>query len=140
MARIKPTRRQKNLAKLTLEHPTMAKGELVALGGYGKAVVQTPSKALESLGYKESLAEYGLTEELITKSLVSDINDKPRHRFLELNLGAEILNMKDRGLKPMGTTISNFTQIIINTPDGRKNINDKPDAETVSSVASVTES
>lgn len=90
------TTKQKNLAKLRLEHPTMEKGELVALGGYGPSIIKTPAKVLESQGYKEELANFGLTEELITTALVSDIKSKPKKRFLELSLGAEILGMKKR--------------------------------------------
>lgn len=69
---------------------------MVELGGYGKSVIETPAKALESLGYKEELRKYGLTDELVTTSLVHDIKKKPKHRYLELNLGAEILGMKKK--------------------------------------------
>lgn len=111
-----PTVRQKRVAKIRLENPELEKGELVEAGGYSPAVVKTPAKVLESKGYKEALAEYGLTEELITSALVEDINAKPEKRFNELSLGAEILGMKKRDEKPSGTTIANFTQIIINPP------------------------
>ena len=50
---------------------------------------------LERKGVKEALAEFGLTEELITTSLVSDIKRKPKRRLGELRLGDEILNMND---------------------------------------------
>ena len=39
-------------------------GKLVEMGGYGKAVIKTPKKALESKGYKQALRDLGLTEEL----------------------------------------------------------------------------
>lgn len=114
------TTKQQNLAKLRIENPKMPKGKLVELGGYGEVVQNQPSKALDSKGYKEALAEYGLTEELITTSLVSDIKEKPKHRFLELNLGAEILGMKDRDMNFGGQTTNNITQIIINPPRERE--------------------
>lgn len=121
------TIKQKNLAKLAIENPKLAKVDLVELGGYGNSIQKTPAKVLNSPGFKEALAEYGLTEELITTSLVFDIKEKPKHRFLELNLGAEILGMKDRQGLPNGTTITNFTQIVINPPNERKIATDQSD-------------
>lgn len=64
---------------------------------YSPRTAQTPKKLTESKGFKELMGEYGLTEGLITRALVSDIKAKPRKRFLELSLGAEILSMKKRG-------------------------------------------
>lgn len=68
--------------------------------GYTKAVAETPSRVLESAGFKDALTEYGLTEELITTSLVKDIKGKPLKRTQELKLGAEILGMVKRDEKP----------------------------------------
>ncbi len=90
-----PTTKQENLAKLRVENPTLEKGKLVELGGYSPAIIKTPAKALESKGYKEALRELGLTEELISKSLVQDIKRKPKKRIAELRLGAEILGMTE---------------------------------------------
>jgi hypothetical protein len=95
-----PTLKQQKLAKLRLENPHLEKGELVELGGYSPAVIKTPAKALESKGYKEALAQYGLTEELVTTALVEDIENKPNKRVNELALAADILGMKKGG----GTT------------------------------------
>lgn len=64
--------------------------------GYTPATSHTPQKLTESKGYKELLDEYGLNEKFITEALVDDIRSKPRKRFFELNLGAEILGMKKR--------------------------------------------
>lgn len=50
----------------------------------------------ESPGFKQALAEFGLTEELITVSLVTDIKEKKGKRHQELKLGAEILGMVKR--------------------------------------------
>lgn len=61
---------------------------------YSPATYNTPQKLTESKGYKDILAEYGLTEELVTRALVEDIKAKPKKRFLELSLGAELLQMK----------------------------------------------
>lgn|SRR3990167_1437547 len=72
------------------------KGEVLLEAGYSVATAIKPSQVTESKGFKEELAKYGLDEGLITKCLVSDIKNKPKKRFFELNLGAEILGMKKR--------------------------------------------
>ena len=95
-----PTLRQRKVAKLIIENATLDKplngGQIVEKGRYSKSMVIKPSKVLESKGVKDALAEYGLTEELITSSLVSDIENKPKNRLGELRLGAEILKMNER--------------------------------------------
>ena len=63
---------------------------------YSLATAKTPQKLTESKGFKEICKKYGLTESLILKSLVSDIKKKPKERVKELNLGAEILKLKDK--------------------------------------------
>jgi len=105
--------------------------------GYAEDTLNTPQKLTESKGFKELMAEYGLTEGLITKSLVADINKKPGERVKELNLGAEILGMKQE--KPPGDGVTNnFIQIVVNPPNA--NPRNKPDGETVPRVAGPSES
>ena len=95
----KPTIKQKRAAKLMLENVGSGnktkKGQILKEAGYG-TIVQDPNRILESEGYKQALAEYGLTEELVTTSLVSDIESKPKNRLGELRLGSEILGMNKR--------------------------------------------
>ena len=100
------TIKQEQTAKARLEHPEANKTELVALGGYGPAVRKHPARALNSKGYKEALKNYGLTEALIRKSLVNDIKAKPKNRVRELNLGAEILGMKESENRPQDITVN----------------------------------
>lgn len=114
------TIKQKNLAKLRLDNPKLEKGELVELGGYGASVIKTPAKALESKGYKEELAKFGLTQELITTALVEDIKSKPGKRVSELGLGADILKMT--GKEEGG---NNLTQINISI-EAAERFNIKP--------------
>lgn len=64
--------------------------------GYSKGITETPSMVTESRGFKLALAELGLTEDLITTSLVEDIKKKPQRRIQELKLGAEVLGMVKR--------------------------------------------
>lgn len=73
----------------------MNKGELVKSVGYSAKTADVKSTAIiNSKGVKQSLADFGLTEELITTALVEDIKGKPLKRERELSLGAEILGMK----------------------------------------------
>lgn len=62
--------------------------------GYSPATAKTPQKLTESEGYKELLSEYGLTEGLVARALVADIEAKPKRRIEELKLAAEIIGMK----------------------------------------------
>lgn len=72
------------------------KKELLVSIGYSPVTAKAiPKEIMESKGVKEALREMGLTEQLITTSLVEDIKAKPKQRVKELSLGAEILGMKD---------------------------------------------
>lgn len=64
--------------------------------GYSEATVNNPSVLTKSNGYKALLAEYGLTEELVVRSLVEDIRNKQGKRVTELTLGADILGMRKK--------------------------------------------
>ena len=94
------TLRQKKLAKMVLENPKLMedgkKGKLVAMGGYNESIVRHPERVLGSKGFNQELEKYGLTDELITTSLVSDIKAKPKKRLGELNLAAEMKGLKAR--------------------------------------------
>ena len=98
-----PTPRQRKAAKAYIDNflsgkPITTKQMLVNVG-YG-TIVQDPKRIIESVGFKQSLTEYGLTEELITTALVMDIQTKPEKRVQELKLGAEILGMVKREEAP----------------------------------------
>ena len=58
--------------------------------GYSKKTAKTPQKLTESKGFKELCEEYGLTDELLLKSLVEDIKNKKKNRKPELELGFKI--------------------------------------------------
>lgn len=60
---------------------------------YSPKTAKTPQKLTESIGFKELCESYGLTDELILTSLVSDIKKKPKKRVEELKLGAKIRQM-----------------------------------------------
>ncbi len=85
-------------------------GTVLGSVGYGE-IIQDPKRIVESPGFKQALADLGLTEELITSSLVNDIKDKPKARLGELKLGAEILGMvkrEDPNDKPKSQNTYNF--------------------------------
>lgn len=66
-------------------------------GIYSPSVAKNPKKLTQSVGFKELLKKNGLTEDLISKSLVADIKKKPQKRIEELKLGADILGMRKTG-------------------------------------------
>jgi len=93
------TPKQQAAAKAVIEnlHSDKPKpvGEVLENVGYGQ-ISQSPSRILESKGFLEAVNELGLTEELITTSLVEDIKAKAGNRVQELKLGAEVLRMVKR--------------------------------------------
>lgn len=103
------TLRQKKAAKITLESigttNKMTKGEIVIEAGYSPAMATNPQEVFDSKGFKEELENYGLTEDLIKTALVDDIKAKPKKRFFELSLGAEILGLKKQGSNGGNTNI-----------------------------------
>ena len=109
-----PTPRQKKGAKALMDNLLKDKPESVGMVlksvGYGTGLQNQPKRVLQSEGFKTALEEYGLTEELITTSLVEDIKAKPKARVKELGLGADILGMRKREEpdKPKSTNVYNF--------------------------------
>lgn len=78
----------------------LAVKELVENGGnvsramlkanYSKKTSKTPQKLTNSKGFIEALDEFGLTDELLTVSLVKDIKKKAGKRARELELGFKV--------------------------------------------------
>ena len=89
------TVKQKGSAKDLVEKVGTPIGEIMRDNGYSATTSETPQKLTESKGFKEEMAKYGLTEELISSALVEDIEAKPKQRKPELELGAKILRMGD---------------------------------------------
>jgi len=99
-----PTQKQKMAAKKISENiGKKTTGELLRESGYSRSISETPELATKGKGFKEEMAKYGLTEELISCSLVDDIKKKPQARKGELELGAKILRMgqDDDNTKPI---------------------------------------
>lgn len=66
--------------------------------GYSDGTVNNPSNLTRSKGYREILADTGLTETFIVEKLVSDIQEKPARRLGELTLAADLLGLRKKGL------------------------------------------
>ena len=94
---VTPKPRQKKLAQLVVENMQKKEpqpiGKLMESIGYG-TTSKTPSIVTESKGYLQALRDLGLTEELVTVSLVEDIEKKPQNRVKELALASDILQMR----------------------------------------------
>ena len=118
MATIK---QRKALAKM-VENGGIASRAMIDVG-YSPATASDPSKLTRSKGFLELCEEVGLTDDFLTRALVSDITNKPKNRKPELELGFKIrgrMNIEDDTKSPI---ITSFTQIIINSPYG---VTDKP--------------
>lgn len=62
--------------------------------GYSSKTAHTPSKLTNSKGYKEILAQHGLTTKKVVEALVQDIDAKPASRAKELSLAIDLLGLK----------------------------------------------
>lgn len=66
--------------------------------GYSETTIDhAAGRVFRGKAFQQLLKEAGLTDMLITKSLVEDIEAKPQKRLGELTLGAQILGMINRG-------------------------------------------
>lgn len=108
------TTKQKVAAKVVVSGGSPTDGMRKAK--YAPSVIRKPQVLTDSQGFKDVLKQYGLTEELVTTALVEDIKAKPKKRFLELSLGADILNMKKR-IDPSDERPTHTTNIVIITPN-----------------------
>src|SRR3990167_6750657 len=108
---------QKDLAEAIVDNKKKPKykrknkKDLLVSVGYDQITAEkAPKRTLEAKGVKDSLKEFGLTEKLITTSLVNDIEAKPKNRLGEMRLAAEILGMneseKDKRTKNLIVIIS----------------------------------
>lgn len=122
------TELQKNLAEEIVANARKPKNkrknkkEMLVSAGYDETTaLATPGRTLEQKGVKDALRKFGLTEELITTSLVEDIKAKPKQREKELKLGAEIL-----GMTKTSEGDSNKTLVLIITGESAQRYGVKP--------------
>lgn len=92
--KIKPkTLKQKRFAELVSSGEVKEFSEAMSLAGYAESSAKAPTFLLSQLTKSEKLASFGLTDELITTSLVEDIKKKPRRRLGELTLAAKLTGL-----------------------------------------------
>ena len=112
---------QKELANNIIENQArpqkerLNKKDLLVSTGYSKITAKaTPSEIIDSKGVKDALKDAGLTEKLISEALVEDIKSKKKRgkRIQELNLGAEILGMKQKQKTELPQTLQNIAVFI----------------------------
>lgn len=97
------------------------KKELLVSAGYDLTTAEaSPGRTIQQKGVKKELAKYGLTDKLITGSLVADIKKKPQKRLGELSLGADILGMKGND-NADGININLIQPILVRFLDNGKN-------------------
>lgn len=89
---VRPTKFQRAVAANVVEKGLSPHKAILEAGG-AEATAHNSHKITAQSGFKLALAEYGLTEELVTTALVSDIKDKPKNRVQELSLASKILGM-----------------------------------------------
>lgn len=109
------TQKQRKALEVMVENGGVASSAMVKVG-YSKNTAKSPSKLTGSKGFQELLDELGLTESLIVKSLVEDIQLKPQNRKPELELGARIRGMlvEKTDITTNGEKITGINYIIPN--------------------------
>ncbi len=64
--------------------------------GYSPKTAKNPRNLTKSKGFGELCSEYGLTKDLVIRSLVADIKKKAGNRKQELELAAKLLGVLNR--------------------------------------------
>ena len=125
-AKRSPTPRQRKAAKAIVENLQSATpiptGQVLESVGYGFGLANSPHRVLEGDGFKQALREMGLTEELVTTSLVEDIKEKPQARLGELRLAAEILGINKREDAPPAPSQGGNTYNFLFSPESRAEV------------------
>lgn len=113
--KVNPTARQRKAARAVVDNFLSGKpittSTVLQNVGYSPSIAQHPVRITGSEGFKASLAEFGLTEELVTVSLVEDIKAKPKNRKPELALAADILGMVKREEQPVDNSKTTYNFI-----------------------------
>ena len=130
-----PTIKQKRaLDKLVENGGNVSRAILEA--NYSPATAKTPQKLTESDGFKALCEEYGLTDDLLIKSLVSDIRKKPKNRKAELELGFKVRNrLKERDEERPNPIVIGFNFI---ANDQNNNADDKTNIKTGKMLGKIT--
>lgn len=84
---------QKRAIEILVENKGKSVSRAMREAGYSPRTAKNPAALTDRPIFKEFLAQNGLTDKLVARSLVEDIKKKPQNRIAELNLGAKILGM-----------------------------------------------
>lgn len=128
---ITPRPRQRKAARAVVKNLQSDKpaslGKVLESVGYSPTSAAMPTRITESLGFKQALRDMGLTEELITTSLVEDIEKKKQNRLGELRLGAELLGLSKPKDEPVAAkTVHTYNFIF--SPETQASIKQMEDA------------
>lgn len=100
MNKIEPTELQKravnNIVKQKLSKGRVNKKNALLDAGYSPATASVPKIVTETKGFKQAMAEAGLTQENIAAYLSADIVAKPTRRLGELKLASELLGLLEQ--------------------------------------------
>jgi hypothetical protein len=116
-----PTPRQRKLAKAMSDNirqdvKTETVKALMVKTGYSESQALKPFAILRGQGFLKAMAELGLTQELVTSSLVKDIEAKPGRRAFELSIAAKILGLDKRVVEDAPTINASNSIIVIQPP------------------------
>jgi len=92
MSATKPTHRQKKLVGEIIKNKGSLKKSMLN-AGYSSTTARVPQIIMEGEGFKMLCRQRGLTEEFLVQALVQDIEEKPRNRKPEIELGAKMLGL-----------------------------------------------
>lgn len=85
----RPTQKHRKALKFLVENGSTLK-EAMIQAGYSPNTAIAPTKMTKSQGFMILCEEVGLTDELIAKALVEDIQKKPQNRKGELELASKV--------------------------------------------------
>lgn len=120
VVKAKVTTRARKLAKEFMDNLGSNRGtttqQLMLRAGYAPASAKAQTPILRGAGFIQAMAELGLTQELVTSSLVTDILEKPQHRAFELSIAAKILGLDRRVDDTPSQTMAIQNAIIVIQP------------------------
>jgi hypothetical protein len=86
-------------------------GKALKDAGYSDHVAHTPKGVTESKGFKQAMADAGITETSISKMLGEDLRAKEGNRLGEMKLATELLGGREQNLNVNVNTEKNFDLI-----------------------------
>lgn len=82
-----------NIIKQEMSGKRVNLGKALRESGYSESVATKPKTVTGTVGFKEAMAKYGLTEEKWASYLAADLEMKPGERLGELRLAADVMGL-----------------------------------------------